>query len=89
LFEIGDEIIITQDKYYLTIKGSIGTIISPVPYHNNELYRVKFSFGEFTINAKVMELYEPEQTKKTPIERKCRKLWNLSNYVKSNPTMAY
>ena len=35
------------------------------------------------------ELPSNDQTKQTKLEKKCRKLWNNSKYVKNNPTLAY
>jgi len=32
---------------------------------------------------------EPSIVPRTKLERKCRKLWNQSNWVKSNPSRAY
>jgi hypothetical protein len=34
-------------------------------------------------------LVNTKETTKTPIERRIRKLWNESNWVKQNPTQAY
>jgi len=43
----------------------------------------------FWRDTKYLELISTSNVQRTSLERKCRKLWNDSNFVKNNPKHAY
>lgn len=82
-------------KKYLLLRQYFGVIESPPKqgtvftfwYEDEECTILKAKY-EFYLHR--LTLREPPNIlPRTKLERKCRKLWNNSNWVKANPARAY
>ena len=102
-FKIGDTVeVIKNDDYLITTGGQIGTIKA---IDDDEQDSVLIDFDTSTKHWNNINSYDkitshrwPIKTQylkvigrdnRTTVERKIRKLWNNSNWVKANPSQAY
>lgn len=102
-FKVGDIVIMTDKLHpvYNRVKNFYGKITdhggSWGPVYHIIWYKEPECITKATIIANTfwasrITLYkelDPKESKRTPVERKCRKLWNNSKWVKANPHLAY
>lgn len=103
-FQIDDVVLVTHNYMGASITGLKARVIGyhdrhgislefdqPVPgigFYERHSCRGKSKLGYcWNVPPEYLELVEEDG--KSPVEKKCRRLWNKSRFVKAHPTFAY